>query len=81
MKSQKTKEVIEKKVPVGMATQFETATAPNKDARPARTPFGDLHAHIAKRAYELHLERDCREGGALEDWLTAERELLGRGSV
>lgn len=31
---------------------------------------------IAKRAYELYLERGCREGCALEDWVDAEREIL-----
>ena len=31
---------------------------------------------IAKRAYELYLERGCREGCALEDWVDAEQEIL-----
>jgi len=32
--------------------------------------------HIAKRAYELYLERGCRDGCALEDWADAKREIL-----
>lgn len=30
---------------------------------------------IAMRAYELYLQRGEREGGELDDWLNAEREL------
>jgi len=31
---------------------------------------------IAKRAYELYLERGCREGCDVEDWVDAEQEIL-----
>lgn len=31
---------------------------------------------IAKRAYELYLERGKEPGGELQDWLMAERELM-----
>jgi len=31
---------------------------------------------IAKRAYELFLERGCVDGHDCEDWLAAEQELL-----
>jgi hypothetical protein len=45
----------------------------------ARRPaFEDLHARISVRAHELFLQRGCREGCALEDWLDAEREILDR---
>lgn len=37
----------------------------------------DLRERIAKRAYELYFERGCRQGCELEDWVDAERELLG----
>jgi hypothetical protein len=33
-------------------------------------------AEIAKRAYELYLERGRRPGGEADDWLQAERELM-----
>ncbi|HEY6881758.1 MAG TPA: DUF2934 domain-containing protein [Polyangiales bacterium] len=39
---------------------------------PKRTP---THEDIAFRAFELYQSRDQSEGGALHDWLTAEREL------
>jgi hypothetical protein len=34
---------------------------------------------IAQRAYELYEQRGRQEGRALEDWLNAESQLLGRG--
>jgi len=41
------------------------------------SPCDDLHVRIAQRAYELHADRGYREGRALDDWLEAEREILG----
>ena len=32
---------------------------------------------IARRAYELYLQRGGEHGGDLDDWLRAERELRG----
>ena len=46
---------------------------------PRRKPaFEDLHALITTRAYELYIQRGCRDGHAQEDWLDAEREVLNR---
>lgn len=36
----------------------------------------DLHADIAKRAYELYEHRGWRHGQDLNDWLEAEQEIL-----
>ena len=36
-----------------------------------------VQARITDRAYELYAERGYRQGYALEDWLEAEREILG----
>lgn len=41
-------------------------------------PCADLNSLIAKRAYELYRERGCRDGFPLDDWLAAEREILGQ---
>ena len=38
--------------------------------------FDELRERIAKRAYELYLQRGCREGRAEEDWVDGEREIL-----
>ncbi len=35
----------------------------------------DLRERIAKRAYELYMERGCRLGRDVEDWVDAEREI------
>jgi len=32
---------------------------------------------IAWRAYQLYLARGCADGGDFDDWLAAERELIG----
>ncbi|SPP66356.1 DUF2934 domain-containing protein [Nitrospira lenta] len=36
----------------------------------------ELQERITKRTYELYLQRGCREGCALADWVDAEREIL-----
>ncbi len=41
------------------------------------SPCDDLQVRIATRAYELHAERGYRYGYALDDWMEAEREILG----
>ncbi len=47
-----------------------------KAALSERMLSGDLRERIANRAYELYLERGCRPGCDLEDWVDAEREIL-----
>jgi Protein of unknown function (DUF2934) len=37
----------------------------------------DLQARITSRAYELYTNHGYRQGRALDDWLEAEREVLG----
>lgn len=41
------------------------------------SPCDDLRVRIANRAFELHAARGYRQGYALDDWLEAEREILG----
>jgi len=36
-----------------------------------------VRGRISKRAYELYEQRGRQEGRALEDWLKAERQLVG----
>ncbi|MBI3808094.1 MAG: DUF2934 domain-containing protein [Nitrospirae bacterium] len=35
-------------------------------------------AYITIRTYESYMERGCREGCALENWLEAEKETVSR---
>jgi hypothetical protein len=50
----------------------------NRPASSAEIRPGSAHEQIAKRAYELYAAGGYREGHALDDWLAAERELLGQ---
>ncbi len=45
-------------------------------AIPEQILSDDVRERIAKRAYELYLERGYRPGCDVEDWVDAERELL-----
>jgi hypothetical protein len=63
---------------------METSTSRPTSRRPPRrtkqssqtsSASKDLHDRIARRAYELY-EGRIRQG-ALDDWLRAEREILG----
>jgi hypothetical protein len=54
--------------PRSSKTKTKTKTVP---ASPQVTPD-----EISRRAYEIYLSRGPAEGGPLEDWLRAERELL-----
>lgn len=48
-----------------------------QEDKPQRSALSDeLQERIANQAYELYLERGCREGGDVEDWVDAERETL-----
>ncbi len=63
---------------VSESTQSREATDHEKEpvhCQPA-SPSDDSQVRIAKRAYDLYLERGSRAGYALNDWLDAERETL-----
>lgn len=47
--------------------------AHSERAQPARA--APAHDAIARRAYELYLERGGGHGGDVDDWLRAEQEL------
>jgi DUF2934 family protein len=53
---------------------------PLQATQPASSASLPGHAVIAKRAYELFLQRGGVHGRDWEDWLTAERELLPSGN-
>ena len=42
---------------------------------PKETP---VHARIESRAYEIYLRRGATHGRALDDWLSAEQEVLAK---
>jgi hypothetical protein len=59
------------------ASQSAPRLAPSSEQRsdPRGRPT-QVEALIALRAYELYLGRGCDPGGALDDWLRAEQELM-----
>ena len=48
------------------------------EAFASQQQLDDLRERIAMRAYELYVQRGCRDGGSVEDWLDAEQEILQR---
>ena len=69
--------------PVGTMPEASPSTVPKSgsEMRSAPQKAGDTTAatpdrnRVAMRAYELYLARGGGDGAALDDWLTAEREL------
>ena len=77
MKSQTSSQRAEKLPHMPPAGQHATVASLVKPAQHLRSSNEDLHERITARAYELYAQRGWREGCALEDWLDAEREILG----
>jgi hypothetical protein len=77
MQPQATKEPRKRKTTQSIQT-YEPAVSEKEPVhcQPV-SPCDDLQVRIASRAYELHAERGYRQGYALDDWLEAEREILG----
>lgn len=61
-----------------VAVRTKTSDAAAVPSKSSVSACDDLQVLIAKRAYELHVERGCRDGYALDDWLEAEREILSQ---
>ena len=78
MKVPSAKQKDEKKSRVIISVPDGSSSPTKESAQRKKPAFDDLHAHISLRAYELYLQRGCREGHAQEDWLDAEREILDR---
>jgi len=49
--------------------------APKAKKTATKTASKLTHERIAKRAYEIYLERGCHPGDPMQDWLQAEQEL------
>lgn len=58
-----------------------TSTITPQRTSSIRSEFEQLHARIRRRAYDLFRSRDSFWGHALEDWLTAERQLAWSPAV
>jgi hypothetical protein len=72
--SKKTTVSPAKPAAMSLADSAGEKTGPAEQAaRRAETHQG----RVAQRAYELYEQRGRQEGHSLEDWLNAERQLLG----
>jgi hypothetical protein len=78
MKESAAKGKDKKKSSISIAAQNHSASGTVEAKQQASPAFDDLHARINVRAYELYVQRGCRDGHAEEDWLDAEREILDR---
>ena len=58
--------------------QVATLSAANLPELKKNSPPTDLEVEIRRRAYELYEQRGYTPGHENEDWLVAEREVLGR---
>jgi hypothetical protein len=69
-----------------MAETVKKATTPRKPrkAAPSKktnvTPISASYEQVAEVAHRFWAERGCAHGHDAEDWLRAERELLGKAS-
>jgi hypothetical protein len=78
MKVPSAKRTDEKKSRAIISVPDGSSPATNESAQRKKPAFEDLHARISRRAYELYLQRGCREGHAQQDWLDAERDIIDR---
>ena len=63
-----------KAAPVSMSQQIHNLPRP----RPIETA-APTHEDIARRAYEIYLEKGCPQGQSEQDWQQAEQEQRNRG--
>jgi hypothetical protein len=59
-------------------TLLKNSAAKPQPAQGTASETNGLRGLIADRAYALFEERGYRQGGDLQDWLDAEREILSR---
>jgi len=78
MQSQATKEPRQRKGIQSIKKQETAASEKEPVHCQPVSPCDDLQARITNRAYELYVDHGYRHGRALDDWLEAEREILGR---
>ena len=58
-------------------TPMTTKSKSRKPRSPKPAQSSDIDERIRRRAYELYEQRGKVDGFALDDWLQAEREILG----
>jgi hypothetical protein len=76
------KETVSNRATPTMSAGTSYAGSGSEKTGPAEQSSKGAWAHdrIARRAYELYEQRGRQEGRALEDWLNAERQVVGASS-
>ena len=77
MKSQASSQRAKKQPHIPPENQHATAALSSEPTPQLRSSIEDPQERITLRAYELYAQRGWREDHALDDWLDAEREILG----
>jgi len=65
-----------KPLPATRARRVRVARRASEGTAPDAWPALDREAAVRARAYELYVARGNAPGSPLDDWLSAERELL-----
>jgi hypothetical protein len=78
MSTQRERQKSEKSPRAVMSRDSESVARRSMGGEHPKRMGEDIPTRIAERAYALYVERGCREGRALDDWLEAEREILGQ---
>jgi hypothetical protein len=76
MRAQMTPEPARQRIRVPRRSQL-TESVPEPAQSERLSSCEDIQESIAKRAYQLYLRRGADHGYDLDDWLQAEREILG----
>lgn len=77
MRKEIVKEVTSQRFSATIRSRQPNAAPPEPVHSQPVSPCDDLQVRIARRAYEIHAERGYQQGYELDDWLEAEREILG----
>ena len=81
MNPQLPEESKQKKKQISIKDQAKAIPGLRAPVHPLASSREALQSLIAKRAYELYVERGCGPGQALDDWREAEREIVSYTSA
>ena len=72
----KTTQKSKKAPPSQKVSSGKTINQKKAGAETQHRYFEDLGSRLAKKAYELYIQRGQEDGHDIEDWLEAERQIL-----
>ena len=57
------------------------AESAQSDAAAIKQPSGPTHDAIARRAYEIYVEKGLKQGHCMQNWQQAERDLIHTDNI